>query len=83
MIEEADTPDSAPATPDQEAQPPAAAGLLVVGARVQLRKPHPCGGKTWKVVRVGAEVGMVCDTCGRKVDLPRAEAGKRIARILD
>ena len=40
---------------------------------VQLRKPHPCGGTEWQVVRVGADIGIRCLTCGRRVLLPRRE----------
>jgi hypothetical protein len=49
---------------------------------VQTRKPHPCGGDSWRVVRLGAEIGMRCERCGRKVLLPRAEFERRIKRFL-
>jgi hypothetical protein len=49
---------------------------------VQTRKPHPCGGDIWRVVRLGAEIGMRCETCGRKVLLPRAELERRIKRFV-
>lgn len=45
---------------------------------VRLRKPHPCGGYEWQVVRVGADIGIVCQTCRRRVLLPRREFEKRI-----
>ena len=45
---------------------------------VQTRKPHPCGGDTWRIVRLGAEIGLRCTTCGRKVLLPRAELERRM-----
>lgn len=50
---------------------------------VQLRKGHPCGGDTWRVVRLGAEIGMRCTTCERKVLLPRAEFERRVKRFLE
>src|SRR3990172_5456394 len=31
---------------------------------LRLRKPHPCGGYEWRVVRLGADIGLVCTTCG-------------------
>ena len=43
---------------------------LYIGDVVQTRKPHPCGGSTWRVVRLGAEIGMRCEQCGRRVLLP-------------
>lgn len=47
-----------------------------------LRKPHPCGGTTWKVVRLGADIGLECQTCQRRVLLPRRELAKRIKKNL-
>lgn len=52
------------------------------GDRVQLRKPHPCGSYVWTIVRVGSDVGMICDACGRKVFLERSVLHKRIKRVL-
>lgn len=49
---------------------------------VQLRKPHPCGGDTWRIVRLGAEIGLRCLTCDRKVMLPRAEVERRVKQFL-
>jgi hypothetical protein len=49
---------------------------------VQTRKSHPCGGDTWRVVRLGAEIGMRCETCGRKVLLPRSEFERRVKRFV-
>lgn len=45
---------------------------------VRLRKPHPCGGYEWTVVRLGADIGLVCSTCGRRVLLPRRELERRL-----
>ncbi|HMQ32055.1 MAG TPA: DUF951 domain-containing protein [Chloroflexaceae bacterium] len=45
---------------------------------LRTRKPHPCGGDTWRVVRLGAEIGIRCETCGRKVLLQRSELERRI-----
>lgn len=55
---------------------------LTVGDVVQMRKPHPCGGDTWRIVRIGADIGMRCLTCDRKVLLPRAECERRIKRFV-
>ena len=51
---------------------------LAIGDRLKLRKPHPCGGYEWTVVRLGADIGLTCDTCGRRVLLPRRELEKRL-----
>jgi len=38
---------------------------------VRLRKQHPCGGWEWRVVRTGADIGIVCLTCHRRLMMPR------------
>ncbi len=48
---------------------------------VRLRKPHPCGGYEWRVVRLGADIGLVCTTCRRRVLLPRSKFNKRLKSI--
>jgi hypothetical protein len=45
---------------------------------VRLRKPHPCGSTDWVVVRLGADIGLRCQGCGRRVLLPRRELEKRL-----
>ena len=49
---------------------------------VRLRKPHPCGSYEWKVVRIGADIGLVCQTCGRRVLLPRRELERRLKAFI-
>jgi len=55
---------------------------LGLNDRVRLRKPHPCGGYDWRVVRLGADIGLKCETCGRRVLLPRSEVEKRIKQVI-
>jgi hypothetical protein len=45
---------------------------------VRLRKPHPCGSVDWTVVRLGADIGLRCLGCNRKVLLPRRTLEKRL-----
>jgi len=54
-----------------------------VGDIVQMRKPHPCGGDTWEVVRIGAEIGIRCRTCKRKILLPRSDFERRVKRVVE
>lgn len=50
---------------------------------IRLRKPHPCGSYDWQVVRLGADIGIVCCQCGRKVMLSRRELLKRMKKIIE
>jgi len=49
---------------------------------VQLRKSHPCGNDQWRVVRLGADIGLRCLGCDRKVLLPRSVLEKRLKRFV-
>lgn len=49
---------------------------------VRLRKTHPCGSTDWKVVRLGADIGLVCLGCGRRVLLERRKLAHRLKNIL-
>ncbi|UYN89149.1 MAG: DUF951 domain-containing protein [Anaerolineales bacterium] len=49
---------------------------------VRLRKVHPCGSTDWKVVRLGADIGLVCLGCGRRVLLERRKLAHRMKKIL-
>lgn len=50
--------------------------------QVRLRKPHPCGSFDWTVVRLGADIGLKCQGCGRRVLLPRRVLEKRVKTFL-
>ena len=47
------------------------------GDVARLRKAHPCGGREWRVTRIGADIGLECLTCGRRVMLTRDEFERR------
>jgi hypothetical protein len=49
-----------------------------VGDVVRLRKPHPCGSFDWTVVRIGADIGLVCVKCGRRLLLTRSLVERRL-----
>lgn len=51
---------------------------LVVGDVVRLKKPHPCGSYEWTVTRLGADIGLRCHGCDRRVMLPRRTLEKRL-----
>ncbi|MCD6290713.1 MAG: DUF951 domain-containing protein [Anaerolineae bacterium] len=53
-----------------------------IGDVVRLRKPHPCGSYEWEVVRLGADIGIRCLGCGRRVLLPRRQFERRVKTIV-
>ena len=50
--------------------------------RVELKKQHPCGGKTWVIGRVGMDIKLRCETCGHELMLPREKVEKAIKKLL-
>jgi len=53
-----------------------------LGDVVRLSKTHPCGSDEWQVVRLGADIGLKCLGCGRRVLLERRVFEKRVKKIL-
>jgi hypothetical protein len=49
---------------------------------VRLRKPHPCGSTDWRVVRLGADIGLVCLGCGHRVLMPRSVLARRVKTFI-
>ena len=54
---------------------------LRTGDVVRMKKPHPCGGYQWTVTRLGADIGMVCQECGRYVLMQRSQLARRVKSI--
>ena len=55
---------------------------LLLGDVVRLRRSHPCGGNTWLVDRLGADIGLRCQTCGRHVMLERRVLEHRLVEFV-
>ena len=53
-----------------------------LGWTVRLRKPHPCGGADWEITRLGADIGLKCLTCQRRVLMPRSALDKRMKTVV-
>jgi hypothetical protein len=51
---------------------------LLLGDIVRLRRRHPCGGDTWLVDRLGADIGLRCQQCGRHVMIDRRRVEQRL-----
>ena len=50
--------------------------------RIKLKKKHPCGGDVFRIVRVGSEVRIVCESCGRDMTMERIKLEKSIKQML-
>jgi hypothetical protein len=56
---------------------------LLLGDVLRLRKPHPCGGDTWRIDRLGADIGLRCQACGRHVLIERRQVERRLAGFVE
>lgn len=57
--------------------------LILLGDVVRLRRAHPCGGDTWLVDRLGADIGLRCQGCGRHVLIARPDLEWRIIGFVE
>ena len=55
---------------------------LYLGDVVRLRRAHPCGGDTWLVDRLGADIGLRCETCRRHVLIERPHLERRLVEFV-
>jgi hypothetical protein len=51
---------------------------IKLGDVVRLKKVHPCGSYDWQVVRLGADIGIKCLKCGRRVLVARSVFERRL-----
>jgi hypothetical protein len=50
---------------------------------LEFKKPHPCGGFNWKVLRTGIDFKLECVKCSRVIIISRLDATKRIKKIIN
>lgn len=56
--------------------------VYLIGDIVTTKKNHPCGGNEWTIVRVGADVKIKCNKCGRVVMLDLEDFKKRVIKVV-
>lgn len=52
------------------------------GDILQMKKPHPCGSKTFLVLRSGMDFKIRCTSCGHEIMVPRLKCEKNIKKII-
>ena len=53
-----------------------------IGDIVKMRKPHPCGGTDWEVLRVGMDFRIKCMKCNRVVMVPRPKFERAVKIVV-
>ena len=55
---------------------------IAVGDKLIMKKKHPCGTDTFSVLRIGMDIRLRCDGCGREFMVPRTKAEKSVKKII-
>ena len=57
---------------------------ILVGDIIEMKKPHPCAASSvkFRVMRVGSDIRIICENCGRDLTLPRVMLEKSIRRVI-
>lgn len=55
---------------------------LHVGDVLQMKKKHACGADTFDCLRVGSDIRIRCQGCGRDVTVPRIKLESSIKKII-
>ncbi len=51
---------------------------IQVGDTVEMKKEHPCGSKTFLILRIGMDFRLRCVGCGHEFMAPRRKIEKNI-----
>jgi hypothetical protein len=54
---------------------------IQVGDTLLMKKPHPCGGKQFAVLRIGMDFRLRCETCGHEFLAPRRKIEKNVKEV--
>ncbi len=49
---------------------------------VAMKKSHPCGNNEWIITRVGADIKIKCNKCGRIIMMSRIDFNKKLKKII-
>ena len=53
-----------------------------LGTIVVMKKAHPCGENLWQITRVGADIKIKCQKCGRSIMLSRIDFNKKLKKVV-
>lgn len=54
-----------------------------IGDIVELKKPHPCGSKQFKILRVGSDMRIVCLGCSHDMTIDRVKLEKAVKKFIE
>lgn len=58
------------------------ANIFNVNDILEFKKEHPCGAKTWRVVKTGVQYKLECTVCQRQIIIARVDLRKKVKRVI-
>ena len=55
---------------------------LDAGDTVEMKKPHPCGSRLFKILRAGSDVRLECTGCGHEIVLERLKMERSVKKLI-
>lgn len=55
---------------------------IQVGDQLEMKKNHPCGAKTFEVLRIGMDFRLRCTGCGHEFMAPRRKIEKNVKNVI-
>ena len=49
---------------------------------VIMKKQHACGTNLWTITRMGVDIKIKCNNCGREIMMDRLEFQKKLKKVL-
>ncbi len=53
-----------------------------INDNVIMKKGHACGTNSWTITRVGVDIKIKCNACGREVMLDRLDFVKKLKKVI-
>ena len=53
-----------------------------LGSIVIMKKPHPCGTNEWEITRIGADIKIKCNNCGRTIMMSSLDFNKKLKKVV-
>ena len=50
--------------------------------QVIMRKQHACGTNLWRITRMGVDIKIKCENCGREIMMDRLEFQKKLKKVI-
>lgn len=50
--------------------------------QVIMKKQHACGTNLWTITRMGVDIKIKCNNCGREIMMDRLEFQKKLKKVL-